>query len=1607
MASNHTSQGRIFKLPHRAPNDEPGEGDFDARSNPLSATTTLIHAGNPSRPSRDTPQDDRDDQRRSSFLSRRFSSIWTESATEEGTRGPLGLRLLFASPEPMVEIIFVHGLCGGSVKTWQKGQDPRLFWPQHWLPSEAEFRRANIHSFGYDADWKKSQPSILGIHDFGQALYEEIRSSPALRRNPKSPIVLVGHSMGGLVIKKAHILAHRNRDQCDVSGRIRGIFFLATPHKGSDYAALLNNILKVSGIAGLSSSREYIDGLKVGSKSTQFINDEFGSCIADLTIFSFFETLPTNIGISSTIVVDKESAVLGPGYHNERVTYLNANHPNMCKFCDPNDPNYLTLKNALGSFIEDILEDDMAQNERRSSSDLLAVRSYLGTHDYPENRQDRLKGSCQWIDEREDYKDWRDGTPRCDKSRKYRPSIYWVTANPGAGKTVLVTHVESQLEEFGLENSAYYFNFGKKESRSLAGLLRSIAYQMARSNAAVRETLMKFHDEASTLDLDDARAIWSKIFRTGIFQTSILAAQYWLLDAIDECVAYAEFFTLLRGTPISFPLKVFITSRKLADMPKLVRQLNDIDLNVVEIPIQDTMSDIELYIASRMADLPVENEEQAAELTNQIIAKSNASFLWVRLVMDELEGVYGHESIVEVLRGIPEGMVSYYRRTVTEMAENKRERHIARAILQWVALASRPLSTLEIAYAVSVDVKTQLSSPKPAIEGLCGHLVAIDAESDHVRIIHSTARAFLSSEDAGEFRISTAEAHERIALVCLKLLCGPEMQPPRHRRMLDQKRPAAKAPALLDYAISHFSDHVFSASASSDELLAAVVKFLSSTTLTWIDKVATKGDMHSLVRAARNLKAYSLRRSKYSSPLDRHVVCVDSWATDLGRIAIKFHFALSTYPQSIYFLIPPLCPTNSAIHRQFRRMPDSLTLLGPTDQHWNDCVATLDFGDKTATAVSCGESLIAVAFESGDICFYNTRNQETELVVHEDLAVDLLQFDPQGLFIVGSNRRFLMLWDLQGNLLWKTRVRVRFWLLAFSPTYVLGVAKQGKVLKWDIETGEPIDELALTYEPPEDATVAHSISSRAPCTASISPNQELIALAYRNGPVCLFDLETTGFVCWAPDAKNRCPQYLIFHPNADVNLLLVIYNESHMSLFDPWTGVVVNEYEPEEHIISISATCSPSGNTFATVDIQGTLRIWDFESLAVLYHVLTPNQSFRMLEFTSDNFSLLDVTDHEMKVWSPAALMRKTVEEEASISDQPENIVVPEGQFETLQSSRVRAFAAHTSDPIFFVGKNNGDVAFYSLTDGKEVGVLYTHQDSVGYLASCKGTVIASSDLFNIIQVWTLTIRKPNIVQTNELKLKTRAASSIRQLLLDDSGEFLLVSTTRADIVYRTSDGTMIGSMDWADDERVSWKWVAIPDNGQGPVFALVHDHILSHYTASSFPRSSPVPPIRLDHVTDARLENCRTDAVFFNASTRHLTLQYSQRSSTKTHCSIAIFQLPQAGVSTPPQLSPLQNSLGATPSAFSSFKFSLGFNALDNRFMFLRKDSWVCSIPIDGSNSQYARHFFVPNEYATMNNELLPIQAPGGIFIFCLFDRIVIIKNGLKFHDHVQIKMT
>lgn len=153
------------------------------------------------------------------------------------------------------------------------------------------------------------------------------------------------------------------------------------------------------------------------------------------------------------------------------------------------------------------------------------LKSLLAVSDRPDEQHQKVDGSCEWIDDHIDFQEWRDSTNDVLNMKgaqpvRNNPFIIWVHANPGTGKTVLAAHVTAELQEYQLQCAYYYFHVGDKTSRSLGDFLRSIAYQMAMSNAGIREKLAKLWQEGSTFDLDDDRTIWNKVFKRGIFQVS-------------------------------------------------------------------------------------------------------------------------------------------------------------------------------------------------------------------------------------------------------------------------------------------------------------------------------------------------------------------------------------------------------------------------------------------------------------------------------------------------------------------------------------------------------------------------------------------------------------------------------------------------------------------------------------------------------------------------------------------------------------------------------------------------------------------------------------------------------------------------------------------------------------------------------------------------------------------------------------------------------------------------------------------------------------------------------------------------------------------------------
>lgn len=174
----------------------------------------------------------------------------------------------------------------------------------------------------------------------------------------------------------------------------------------------------------------------------------------------------------------------------------------------------------------------LLEKQKEARERLRILRAFLGILGQPNDFYDKAEGSCEWINHRDDFEHWRNSPDISAGDGGRAPAFYWVSANPGTGKTTLAAHVISHLQERKLECAYYYF---QKDARTIGGFLRSIAYQMARSNATAREMLFQAYQDGTTFDQDDARTIWAKLFRGCFFEVGSLFL--WLCAELRRAAA--------------------------------------------------------------------------------------------------------------------------------------------------------------------------------------------------------------------------------------------------------------------------------------------------------------------------------------------------------------------------------------------------------------------------------------------------------------------------------------------------------------------------------------------------------------------------------------------------------------------------------------------------------------------------------------------------------------------------------------------------------------------------------------------------------------------------------------------------------------------------------------------------------------------------------------------------------------------------------------------------------------------------------------------------------------------------------------------------------------
>ncbi|CAM6107345.1 unnamed protein product [Calypogeia fissa] len=174
-----------------------------------------------------------------------------------------------------LDIVFFHGLqlqdySTAYTETWVSAKADEC-WPQTWLAHD--FPQARILSVSYDSSAiRGSKQGNRDMEATGESLLDCLVCQAGVGQT--NPVVLVGHSLGGLVIKQVCLKAetiYNSKPTADALHRflinMRGVFFYATPHHGSRLASMAAYLPWYP-----SALLKYLTFL---NKETESLNDSF------------------------------------------------------------------------------------------------------------------------------------------------------------------------------------------------------------------------------------------------------------------------------------------------------------------------------------------------------------------------------------------------------------------------------------------------------------------------------------------------------------------------------------------------------------------------------------------------------------------------------------------------------------------------------------------------------------------------------------------------------------------------------------------------------------------------------------------------------------------------------------------------------------------------------------------------------------------------------------------------------------------------------------------------------------------------------------------------------------------------------------------------------------------------------------------------------------------------------------------------------------------------------------------------------------------------------------------------------------------------------------
>ncbi|QYT05591.1 hypothetical protein H0G86_012480 [Trichoderma simmonsii] len=606
-----------------------------------------------------------------------------------------------------VDVIAISGLGGHAFGSF-KERHGSFMWLRDALPIDVPGARILI--YGYDTQLIRSR-SFQNLTDLGKALQIDMKGIRDFTQT--RPIIFIGHSLGGLVIKEAIVKLKEELDEKDASilNSTSGFLFFGVPHEGIAIESLVPLVKD-------SPNRSLLESLNKNSALLQRLEKDFSNAFGRncLRIVSFYETENSPTAVETEdgkwklfgdpkVLVDVFSATCGSNKQHP----INRNHSEMVKYNNEYDELYTRVRIALEPLVRRSQKKAVAVstavgiNSRLTDENIVCLRSLSfreQEHRFKEIQS--AKDTCEWLLDDSQYQAW------MNKSR----GLFWIKGNPGAGKSVLMKYAVTMMDRRKsgeLVVSFFIHGRGTLLQKTPLGVFRALLNSMLISFPEYLSQLTeRFNDQERRFGTyqenrwawtkEELQEVMSEVLINGTRNRPVTI----FVDALDECgecnARYLlEYFKNLMNNVEreEAQVKICFSSRH---FPLL--GLDTISTISVE---ERNDEDIRLVIRERLKQIQPKARRQQME--KEILLKAQGGFQWVVLITSMVihESTIGTkaEKLHDKIAATPEALDELYTDILSGVTGA--EKHQMTKLFQWVLFAERPLSTQELREALATN----------------------------------------------------------------------------------------------------------------------------------------------------------------------------------------------------------------------------------------------------------------------------------------------------------------------------------------------------------------------------------------------------------------------------------------------------------------------------------------------------------------------------------------------------------------------------------------------------------------------------------------------------------------------------------------------------------------------------------------------------------------------------------------------------------------------------------------------------------------------------------------------------------------------------------------